>query len=300
MYVSVSLWFPGEPINTGKVDFWQAFQRRRSPGDGAGSYGDLAPATINFYDEQFRREFPIHLQRHLNQEMASIAASRPRFPVIVPQEISVRLLAIHYGSIKAILDIVGFESTDLRDLLLTALSIYAPVAFNDSVHDNVNISASPQVMAGDAPEASSARQVTPGPATSSASQVANVPATSSTSQVANDVRGTTTMSARANDAVARIWTITNLTLVVPVLLAFVVLYYAYSGLLHELEGLRRQAADIRVERTDILRMLVDQNKALSTLNGDQAKQAFANEKAMRDALIGISRGKADDPAQDHR
>jgi hypothetical protein len=151
-----------------------------------------------------------------------------------------------------------------------ALNIYTPMAFNEALQTNVNVLAFATVIGGV-------------PASSSAPQAA-------APQAANEVQGAT-LSARANDAVTRIWTITNLTLVLPVLLALAVLYYAYSGILHELEGVRTQAAEIRAERTDIVKALVDQNKTLSTSNGDQAKQAIANDKAMQDALIAILREK---------
>jgi hypothetical protein len=258
MFVSVELYLKAErQLGLGRTGFWRTFKalrgdffdRRGRDGDGRdGERGELPPISpeeIADYEEQFKFRFAEALERQVNVFLPSVAARTRRSKRIEP--IRIKLVAVQYGSIKPILDIIGVENSDIQNFVLTALSVYAPLAFNEALHAQVDIEAGvPEILG--APK----------------------PVISPTSDVA-----------------ARAWTIANLTLVVPVALSLIVIYYAYSGLLHELEGLRAQATELRLERSDIIKAIVEQNRVLSMSNADQAKQALTNEKAMQEAIITI-------------
>jgi hypothetical protein len=193
------------------------------------------------------------LERLVNDEINRTLSSRTvdqRVETAVPK-IKIRLVAVQYGSIKPVLDMLGIENADLRDFVLMSLSIYAPQAFNQAMDTNLDMRASAVVL-GDVPEI---RSGTPSPTLS-----------------------------RTNDVVSRTWMIVNGTLVVPVLLSLAVLYFAFKDS-------SSQADALKTERTEIVKAVVEQNKAISTSIVEQAKQAATNSKAMQDVLIGIIKEK---------
>jgi hypothetical protein len=252
MFVSVELYLRSEQqLGLGRSGFWRTFKaardefaHSRARDDERRELPTLSLSEIEEYEEKFRSNFPGKLEENVNLFLPTVAARTWRRRVA---PIRVKLVSIQYGSIKPILDIVGIENSDIQNFVLTALSVYAPTAFNEALGSHVDIEV-------------------------------GVP------EVLDEAQSATT---RTNDVATRAWAITNFTLVVPVVLSLLVVYYAYSGLLHELEGLRSQATEIRLERSDIVKALVEQNRALSASNSDQAKQALANAKVMQEALVAI-------------
>jgi hypothetical protein len=71
---------------------------------------------------------------------------------------------------------------------------------------------------------------------------------------------------------------------VPVLLSLAVLYFAFKES-------SSQSNDLKTERTEIVKAVVEQNKAISTSIVEQAKQLATNSKAMQDALIAMLKEK---------
>jgi len=203
---------------------------------------------IDRYEGQFKLGFPVILERLINEEIEQTLSFRGTDEIAALRKIKIRLVAIQYSTIKPVLDILGIENADLRDFVLMSLSIYAPQAFNQAMSTNFDMFASATVL-GDIPAIGSA---TPNP----------------------------TLSARTSDVVSRTWMIANGTLVVPVLLSLAVLYFAFKES-------SSQATDLKVERTEIVKALAEQNKAISASLAEQAKQASANSKSIQDALIKI-------------
>jgi hypothetical protein len=108
---TVELWFPTGQAGFDRASFWTTFEMHRL---GKANPSDVPLSTIDSYEEQFRSRFPIYLQQHLNGEMNRVVeSSRGTIPPWAP---NLRLVAIQYGSIRAILDIMGVESSNLRDL----------------------------------------------------------------------------------------------------------------------------------------------------------------------------------------
>jgi|tagenome__1003787_1003787.scaffolds.fasta_scaffold20688332_2 hypothetical protein len=258
MYVEVELSFLANPNSvSGRTAFWTSFEAKRTGGVVS---SDLSLSVIDNHERQFKQKFPRTLERLVNDEIESALGSRTASESTettdkvgttekaASPKIKMRLVTVQYGCIKPTLDIVGVSNADLRDFILMSLSIYAPQAFNRSMGTNLDMQASTTLL-GDMPEI---RSPTP----------------------------SSTLSDRSSEVVSRAWMIANGSLVVPVLLALAVFYFAFkeSSL---------QATDLKTERTEIVKALAEQNKAISVSTVEQAKQASANAKALQDALIKI-------------
>jgi hypothetical protein len=256
MFVEVELNFQTSYYFGGRAPFWRTFEEKRL-GGGERRESDLDPSLIDNYEGQFKLRFPRILEQLVNSEieraLGSRTADHEAEKAAVPPKIKIRLVAVQYASIKPILDILGIENADLRDFVLMSLSIYVPQAFNQAMNTNLDMVASATLL-GDVP---TIRSGTPSP----------------------------TLSARTNDVVSRTWMIANGTLVVPVLLSLAVFYFAFKES-------SSQATDLKAERTEIVKALTEQNKAISASIVEQAKEAAANGKAMQDAVIKIMTEKA--------
>jgi hypothetical protein len=93
----------------------------------------------------------------------------------------------------------------------------------------------------------------------------------------------------------RTWLILNTSLVVPVLIAAAICYYWSNGLLHQLDGLREESKELRTERTEIVKALVDQNTKISATIVEHAKSSVASAKAMETLLVTLVKDKINNP-----
>ncbi|MHC1945979.1 hypothetical protein IF803_16475 [Bradyrhizobium sp. UFLA06-06] len=212
-------------------------------------------SQIGVLEQRFRLGFPAALQRHINDEVQR-AYSRGR--VLRTVDIELRLVSLEYGSLKPILDITGIDSAELRDFVLSLLTIYAPLAFREAL-------GGPEVI-----------------------QVV-IPA----KVVGEDLKVTATQPtgrSKGRQALDLAWVIANTSLLVPVGLALVICYYAFSAVNHELESLRAQTASLQAERTEILKTLQIQNTKLSDLLLTHAGNA---NKALSEILIAAAKSASD-------
>jgi hypothetical protein len=138
MFASVTLRFQTE-AGVGKQDFWRSFEQNRDqkPLSEADSF---SPERANQYERQFREEFARKLERHINEEIDRAEAEgsdllRPRKGYIRISGIKIRLVTVHYGSIKAILDIIGVDkgtSTFAAKITMAyALELIGPISRAD-------------------------------------------------------------------------------------------------------------------------------------------------------------------------
>jgi len=264
MYVRVDINFTGFSEPGGKRSFWRSFEAHRR-GRFLDERPDLPHETIQEWERKFRLGFPLALQRLVNQEIADAWALRNETGRLPQPEITVRLIAVQYGSIAPILDIIGVQSTDIRDFVLLALSVYSPAAFNEALGSDFGLRASVEVL-GDVPTKSNEKNIAP-------------------------------LLGRSSDAIGRAWIIANSSLVLPVVLALLVVYYLHQGLLQEKKDFLERDKDLRSERTENMKAIVDQNKLISASIVDHAKQTVVNEKAMQDALIALLRDRTPAPVR---
>ncbi|SFK31167.1 hypothetical protein [Bradyrhizobium sp. Gha] len=264
MYVSVDINFTSSYWGgrDDKVDFWSNFESKRlGRDDFDGEHHEGDPRLADKYERTFRAAFPKILENLVNEEIAKAFGSRTedqdqRSRIVLPT-IRLRLVTIEYSSIKPILDVIGMENSDLRDFVLLSLNIYAPQAFNMAMNSNVGLRASASAL-GDVPP------------------------------VPVEPKSPSSLSNRSNDLASRAWMIANASLVVPVLLALLVLYFAFKDVSSE-------ATDLKTERAKIVEAVTDQNKAISNAIVDLSKQAATNSKALQDALIAIFQDKTNGP-----
>lgn len=263
MYVSVEIEFPSRVGPDDRIKFWQAFELE----DHRPLTPDTAmPAKAINYENQFKAAFPGNLQNLVNEGMRDAWEARKPSTAPTAQQstettanapkIGIRLVAVEYGSIKPILDIIGIENSDIRDFVLMTLSIYAPPAFNLALSSNVHTVARASVLG-------------------------NVPAGSAG----------TTLVGQASDAASRMWMIANGTLILPVVLALLVVYFWQAALLQERNELSKRAETLTAERKNVVDALTSQNQGLSSSNLDLAKKAREDGKGMQDALISILKDK---------
>ncbi|MCA6104736.1 hypothetical protein [Bradyrhizobium australafricanum] len=210
---------------------------------------------IEAFEQRFRVGFPAALQRLINDEVQR-AYSRWRVPRSA--DIELRIASLEYGSLKPILDITGIDSVELRDFVLSLLTIYAPLAFREALGE-------PDVI----------QVVTP----------AKV--------VGEDLKVTDTQPtgrSKGRQALDLAWGIANTSLLVPVGLALTICYYAFSAVNHELDALRIQAASLQSERTEILKTLQAQNTKLSDLLLTHASNA---DKVLSEILVAAAKSASD-------
>lgn len=261
MIVMIEMYFVGLSYG-GRQGFWSTFESRSRRGDTSTeptpSLREIPEERIEQYERQFRSNYTEALQRLINRGLADAwaarevqgSASREAQGRSFQPGIKIRLVALQYGSIKPYVDLIGIDNSEIRDFVLMALSIYSPLAFNEALGSNVELSTSVDV-------------------------VGDVPAKTSPAKKFTD---------RTGDSLNRMWLIANGTLVLPVVLALVVVYYIHVGLL-------QKEAELSATERSLVQALVDQNKAVSAALVDEAKQATANGKAMQDAVIGVLKDK---------
>jgi hypothetical protein len=253
MFASVTLRFQTE-AGVGKQDFWRSFEQNRDqkPLSEADSF---SPERANQYERQFREEFARKLERHINEEIDRAEAEgsdllRPRKGYIRISGIKVRLVTVHYGSIKAILDIIGVDNSDLRDFVLMALEIYSPLAFQEAFDTQVDVRAQAEFLGGTPP-------MPPG--------------------------NTGGMAGLLNPIFVRSVT----SILIPVAVALVICFIVFDALMRELDAVHREAAGVRTERIEIVKALVDQNKSISTSLVEYTKGSTASARAMEDLLASL-------------
>jgi predicted trehalose synthase len=191
MLVSLELYIRSDRrFGFGRTGFWKTFEaaRRGFRERDDRELPELTLEQMEEHEEAIRSRFPQELERYVNFFLPNVAVRTPD-TVIAP--IRIKCVAIQYGSIKPILDVVGVESADIRNFVLMALSVYAPTAFNEALHSQVDVEASEPNVLGE-----------------------QRPVATSTSESINPTHQS--IASRASDVATRAWTITNLTLVVPV------------------------------------------------------------------------------------
>ena len=140
-----------ESTNT-SASFWDEYVRL-SETSGPGVDRSASAAT-----ERIRTRFAERLEMYVNRslereieglpERLSIAryvATVKRTVAAVYQfrrPIGIKLLHIRYGSIELVLSMLGIDNEALKELVLEALTIYAPIAFNDVAGGNAELEAS--------------------------------------------------------------------------------------------------------------------------------------------------------------
>ncbi|GEL43242.1 hypothetical protein MEX01_38330 [Methylorubrum extorquens] len=169
MFIAVTLEIPWE-VRYGSVeprnDFWSRFEAvQRNPERHPDGSEPIPEKMVAEYERQFRFNFPPALARYLNDELGRAVKHSKRSvkDVIGSPELEVRLLTLEYGSITAVMDIVGISNADLRDFVLATLNVYAPAAFRDVMNSQVTLTASSTVIGRDLDPTvgSSAEQASP-------------------------------------------------------------------------------------------------------------------------------------------
>jgi hypothetical protein len=94
-----------------------------------------------------------------------------------------------------------------------------------------------------------------------------------------------------NDRTA-IRTLMSGSLLIPVIMALLICYVAFDGLVHGMQALKDESGALRAERSDLLKALVDQNVRLSALLMDASKEAAANSKATEALYTQIMKARA--------
>ena len=235
-----------------RSNFWRDFH------DATSEYPrDIEDTEIDQMEQRFRALFPDILQNGINREVQRAWRNQDGRTGKPAPEIEVRLLSIEYGSLKAILDLTGISNNDLRDFVLSVLTVYSPIAFRVAMDSNVSMHASARVVGG-------------------------------------DLRFTESVGSRGIDALGRAWVISNTSLLVPVGLALLICYVAFSATMHELEAVRLQNASAQAERAEVLKGLVAQNTKASDLMIAHANGS--DLRALADVLIALSNSRIGNPS----
>jgi len=209
-----------------------------------------------------KQKFPERLEAHIRQEVQS-AYERINKPAPL---IAMRLVGIHYGSIKPILEMTGIDGSALRDFVLSMLTIYSPIAFAEVFN------APPIAMSADVRLIQDELRLE----------------TSTTSRA--DI--VSHSAAAGREALSRAWIIGNTSLVVPVLLAMAICYFVFTALNHELEATRSQAALAQAERVELIKALQAQNAKLAELVAAHPANND-NFKAFTDILLAVTKTASD-------
>lgn len=234
-----------------KVDFWNSFQaaeRGVSRPTREHEFSSEEIGRAEQYEQSFRMAFPGALEGHINDELQR---AWEKFDGKSAPKLKLRLVTIEYGSLKAILDIAGIDNSDVRDFVLSVLTIYSPIAFRTALSSSVTPRASARIVGED---------LRLGESTGGA-------------------------PARGMEALSRAWVISNTSLLVPVGLALLICYFAFSALTHGLESVKAQNVSVQSERTEILKALVAQNAKASELLAAHANNSDPNFRALSDVLI---------------
>jgi hypothetical protein len=216
-------------------------------------------------------KFPQILQAHLEKELRSklpdkdIESSTPaveassKSPVI-----TVKLRGFRYGSIELILAIFGLSGDSGREFLLSALEACAAISFNEAFGTNV-------------------------PLTSSLPELLEFEVEGPALVTGNDKKPSIMQMSD------RQWKIANTSMVIPVLIGALILFYLHTGLLHEVDGLRTERGALQTERSEIVKALVDQNTKISATIVEHAKSSVASAKAMQKLLVTLVKDKINNP-----
>jgi hypothetical protein len=131
-----------------RVDFWQRFQAadQNRPYSTEGEIGDTAKQQAEEYEHRFRMFFPNKLQDHVNEELRR---AWKQSKTAGPPKVDIRLASVEYGSLKALLDVTGIDSSEVRDFVLSLLMIYSPIAFREALATEVTTRASAWVVGED-------------------------------------------------------------------------------------------------------------------------------------------------------
>lgn len=215
-------------------------------------------------EREFGERFPYLLERRINTEVGRTFAAHPRrrrAPTI-----AVTLISIEYHSLHTLLELSGIDNAALRDFVISVLNIYSPPIFREIVdaQPDVRINANATVVADDL------------------EIVGN----------SNSARAGAEVASKATEALDRAWWISNTSLVVPVLLALAIFYYAFNALLHEMEAARTQAALAQTERAGLINALQAQNAKLAELVAAHPANND-NFRAFADILLAVVKSSSD-------
>jgi hypothetical protein len=236
-----------------RLQFWDAFEFNQPATDRSGiAVSDEQASSL---ERQFRTRFPKALERLINagpsfsQAAASegLSESSKQQPEKDHPRVTVRLLAVEYGSLKAILEILSDET--VQNAILAMLEMYSPLAFQDALQTNVGVIAQVENLGG-------------GPPT--------VPGN------AGGIWERTKGMLRTARAVT--------SLLIPVAMALAVLAGAVWLVSHQMDALHDEDARLRAERTDIVKALVDQNKSVSSSLVEYTKGSAASARALDEVV----------------
>jgi hypothetical protein len=247
MFVAVRL-----NVSWGRVyteDFWRTLKARQLDADVS---EPTPPDERQRYEAVFRAEFPSRLEKHVNEEFRRTWEARGEGLGARAPQVKIRLASLRHGSLRAILDVIGITDSDLRSFVLMTLEMYSPIAFEEVMGFGVPVVARARVI-GDEPPISA-------PVSSGAASV-----------LLN------------NSALLRSLT----SFLIPIALVFVICFFVFNALTHELSALKVEAAAVRTERTEILKAVVDQNKSISASLTENSKAAMASTKALEELLVSL-------------
>jgi hypothetical protein len=256
--------------NESKYDFWRRFQAAKEGLSqikaGEATFDTEEIQRADELDAQFVSQFPIRLQERVNDELRRSFAAHPKLPA---PAIGIRLVRTNYHSLHALLELTGIDNASLREFVLSVLTIYTPSVFQEVMNaPNIGAQAVVTLAADDL----------------GILAAANLAST-----------GSGVAASRTSDVLNRTWLIANTSLVVPVVLALGICYYAFSALNHELDAARAQAALAQTEQAEIMKVLQAQNAKLSDLVAAHPANND-NFKAFTEILLAVVKSSSDRPA----
>jgi hypothetical protein len=254
-FVTVPAAEPGRSAPTdAKLQFWETFdvQHQRATDPNRVSLSDDQASAL---ERQFRARFPRTLERLINTVSPLSLTGTSEGPTESSKEqpekdrprVTVRLLAVEYGSLTAILEILSNET--VQNTILAMLVMYSPVAFREALQTNIGVVAQVENLGGGPP-------IGPG----------------DTGGVWARVKGMLRTAAAVT------------SLLIPVAMALVVLVGAVWVVLHQMDALHEEDARLRAERTDIVKALVDQNKSVSSSLVEYTKGSAASARALDEVM----------------
>lgn len=243
---------------SGPQAFWHAVKFLNEEAYGRPETESIDIVEAMRFERRFSAAFPSRLEKLINGKFFFDEGQK-----LFKRPISIRLLNVEYGSLKAILDVVGVDSSEARELVLTALSAYAPQAFRDAMGMDVNLPTSVvPLQIGDSSEQSA--------------------------------KSSDGVAAKGMAGVGRAWIIANTSLILPVLLAFAIFYYLFAFYVGQSERLNSELAGLRAERAEYMKMLAAQNSKVIEELVKQSVSSAGTAKSTTEILAGIIKDKAEE------
>lgn len=173
-----------------------------------------------------------------------------------PIPVVVNVTKIEYGSIDIFLKILGLGDGSILPLIAAALETYTPQALNSVLPGRsipFAVSARPvDWIVGDTSQSLAPKIATP----------------------------TVTAENPQTETMNRLWKIINGSLFLPAALSLVVLYFAYSLVLHERESVSNEREALGRERVEFIKVVSQQNAILNGFATDAIKGSFENGREL--------------------